>query len=261
MITTIIQRSDVLECVLEEPRDTRTLVDELDISRSTVNRSVRDLEQLGLIAYRDGHYHVTLSGRLAFHELWNYAQCLESILGVQEVLNNLDEDCDIDARAVVEADVVVPEPAASHVIGEHIEELIRRADQWRGVAYAQSHPGVMDLFHEQIMEEGMTVDVVFRKELWEYARSAYPEKLDTWRDTGRVRAFTADDLSFGLQLIKLGPTKHVCILAYNSADQLQGLLVNESRPAIDWAEETYRKYRDMATAVIEPQDHADIPSN
>lgn len=261
VITTIIQRSDVLECLLEEPRDTRSLVDKLDISRSTVNRSVRDLEQLDLIEYRDGQYHITLSGRLAFHEFWNYVQCLGSIIAAQEVLNNLASDCDIDARAVVEAEVVVPEPAAAYIPGERIEELVRHADRWKGLAYAQSHSGVIDLVHKQIMEEEMTIDVVFRTELWEYAQSAYQEKLDTWRDTGRFQAFTVDSLPFGLQIIETGIKKHVCILAYNQDDQLQGLIVTESEPTVEWAEETYQKYRELATPVIEPRGQIDVSYN
>lgn len=253
VITTIIRRSDVLECLLEEPKDARSLVDELDISRSTVNRSVRDLEQFGLIEYCDGQYYATLSGRLALHELWDFTQGVGNVLDAQEVLNQLDTDCDLDKRAVVGAEVVVPEPAAAHVVGEHIEELIQSADRWKGLAYAQSHPGVVELFHEQIMEEGMTVDVVFRTELWEYARSTYREKFERWRETGRFCAFTGDGFSFGLQIVETGTKKHVCILAYNSDHQLQGLIVSESEPAVTWAEETYQQYRKMAAAVIEPR--------
>ncbi|MFC6813234.1 hypothetical protein ACFQGT_18160 [Natrialbaceae archaeon GCM10025810] len=75
VITTIIHRIDMFECLLDEPKDTRSLVADLDVSRSTVTQSVRDLEQFDLIEYRDGRYHMTLSGRLAYQSficLWEF---------------------------------------------------------------------------------------------------------------------------------------------------------------------------------------------
>ncbi|MFC6724287.1 MarR family transcriptional regulator, partial [Halobium palmae] len=56
IVTTALDRFDLLELLLDEPADKRELTAALPVSRSTVNRALRDLERLDLVERVDGAY-------------------------------------------------------------------------------------------------------------------------------------------------------------------------------------------------------------
>jgi DNA-binding Lrp family transcriptional regulator len=58
-LTTVLDRLEFVDCLLDGPKGKRELAAELSVSRSTVNRAVRDLEALGLVERVDGAYRAT----------------------------------------------------------------------------------------------------------------------------------------------------------------------------------------------------------
>jgi predicted transcriptional regulator len=60
------QRADALSRLLDADRTKNELTEELDVSRSTVDRAVRELESNGLVRREGGTVTATLSGRLAY---------------------------------------------------------------------------------------------------------------------------------------------------------------------------------------------------
>jgi DNA-binding HxlR family transcriptional regulator len=58
-LTTVLDRLEFVDCLLDGPKGKRELAAELSVSRSTVNRAVRDLETLGLVERVDGTYRAT----------------------------------------------------------------------------------------------------------------------------------------------------------------------------------------------------------
>ena len=49
IVDVLLDRSDVVESLLEEPKSKRDLVEDTDVSRSTVDRATKELETAGLI--------------------------------------------------------------------------------------------------------------------------------------------------------------------------------------------------------------------
>lgn len=66
MLELVLQRLAFLECLDEGRKDKRTLNEELDCSRSIVDRGIRELEALDLVEYTTGGYQITpLGGTVA----------------------------------------------------------------------------------------------------------------------------------------------------------------------------------------------------
>lgn len=63
-IDVIVQRAQFLERLLDDPAEKRTLVEQLEVSRSTVDRALRDLEVEGLVTYADEGYALTAVGEI-----------------------------------------------------------------------------------------------------------------------------------------------------------------------------------------------------
>ena len=68
----LLQRVEVLERLVEGPSYRRDLSDELGVSRSTIDRAVRELEELQFVENcRDG-VRATAAGRNAIDHLANF---------------------------------------------------------------------------------------------------------------------------------------------------------------------------------------------
>lgn len=64
LIDTIAKRQELFNCLLQSPLDKRDLSNELSFSRSTIDRSVRELKVLELIEY--GAEGLTPTRRVAY---------------------------------------------------------------------------------------------------------------------------------------------------------------------------------------------------
>jgi len=59
------RREPTLRLLSDGPTTNRDVIDALEVSRSTVTRALRELEEAGFVGRRDGGYATTLAGRFA----------------------------------------------------------------------------------------------------------------------------------------------------------------------------------------------------
>ncbi|MFC6726607.1 hypothetical protein ACFQE1_20005, partial [Halobium palmae] len=64
----LAKRAPVLRTLADESARKPSLVDRLDCSRSTVDRAVADLIEIGFVSEEGGRYAATTAGRLALRE-------------------------------------------------------------------------------------------------------------------------------------------------------------------------------------------------
>jgi predicted transcriptional regulator len=83
IIDTLSQRIRFIECLLDGPKDKQEFVEELDVSRSTVDRAVRELEALEFIEYRNASYCLTLYGQLVVQEYQAFESSIEEVCAAQ----------------------------------------------------------------------------------------------------------------------------------------------------------------------------------
>lgn len=241
----LTKRIDFLECLEDAPKDKRTLVDELEYSRSTVNRAIWELEDLALVTYRDGQYHLTVSGQLLLTESRRYDDRIRSIVVAQDLLNTLPPGCDCDASIVQGADCIVAPDGAPHLPGKRVAELVKEADYCRALSRAHSYAKAADVIHDQIVNEGMEAEVVVQEEVLAHL----DDRAQTWIEMGRCEIFAIDSVPFGLFILSGSRGTTGCLLVYTSANDLRGALINESEAAIEWAEDTFETHKQRATAV------------
>ena len=96
---------------------------DLDCSRSTVDRGVRELESAGLAEYVDGAYRMTTLGGRVSEGFADLAEATELRLRLEPFLEWIPEgELGFDVRLI--ADVVVPEPGDPYrAINRHVERI------------------------------------------------------------------------------------------------------------------------------------------
>ena len=104
IIGVLSHRIEFIDCLLDGPKTKPEFVEELDISRSTANRAVRELESVGFLEYQDTGYRLILCGRLAAQEYQAFKDSgfAEEVLFPADLLNA--ETCGLDSDAETHAE-------------------------------------------------------------------------------------------------------------------------------------------------------------
>lgn len=165
------RRTGILACLLEEPREKRALVDELDVARSTLDRAIRELESVDLVAYDDGTYGLTAVGERLAYDFFGFVDRVQLAMRFRPFLEHTTlEEFDLDLRCLVDAELLTPEPNDPYaMVNRHVERL-RQADEFRGMLpLVGLH--AFEVAHEQVTEHGCHHEVVVEAGVVETCRS------------------------------------------------------------------------------------------
>lgn len=246
--TVVLQRWDVIDRLWQEPTDKRTLVEELDCSRSTVNRAVRELESVDVVEYTDGTYEVTPLGETVaskFEELMDSVQLRTEL---QPVLRWLPEDeFDLDLQHLRDAEVFLPQPGDPYsMINQHVNVL----------SQAIKHQSVLPLVglhgltagHEQVMENGAYAELIVVPEVAETLQSKddYAELTEEMAATGRFRLYEYDDdIPYFV-----GRFDDIVQIGADDGGEPRALLETDNLHVQEWAATTIEEYKREAELVM-----------
>ncbi|WP_254765908.1 helix-turn-helix transcriptional regulator [Salinilacihabitans rarus] len=243
-------RLDVVRTVREEPRRKPDLSDRLNVSRSTVDRAVRELRSAGLLVRDDGEYVLTLYGELL-------ADCYEAFLAdAREVgaagplLEALPADAPMAREFLAGATVETADPPATHRPVSRFERLLAEADRMRGLSRTISQSTTPRLINERV-RDGMTGELVVGADLAAHVRSD-PHERSREREnveTGRYRLFEVDSIPYGLALLDLDDGTRAVVFVYDDDNDLLGTITADDPEAVAWAETLYERYRSRATDI------------
>ncbi|WP_435097460.1 helix-turn-helix transcriptional regulator [Halarchaeum sp. P4] len=228
----LVQRVPYLRSLATESATKAELADELDVSRSTVDRAVRDLESANAVERREGGVALTLVGRLA---LTAYDDFYADLLALTDcaALTDLDVEAPITIDTLRGADVVDAPSNAPHrpvsTLVDFIEDAVHVS-----LYSSMVLPTVLDTLVQRI-DEGLTVDAYLDGDALDALLSDYAAILPDVLETGRIRlAETTADYCFDFALIDRLGGEQVAVVACGGSG-IDSLLVNDTADALEWA--------------------------
>ena len=244
IVNTVSSRQPVLESLQAEPKDKRALVDELELSRSTIDRSVRELETQGLVEYSDGTLIVTPVGQLGINGLTELTDTIELGQRLEMFLEWMPMDeFGVDIRLLADADIVVAEPGDPwSMINRHVE-LIKKMEECRCfLPFTGLH--AQEAAHQQVVEHGAGGELVVESKIADVHMSEpeYAELSEEIIATGRFDYFECpEELPYALAIID--DTVQIVV---SEGDEPRALLETENDEMRDWAEGRYEEYRQQS---------------
>lgn len=233
IVETLARRGEFLTALREGPRSKRTLETTLPISRSTVDRAVRDLESVGLVTRKGGMVELTLPGRLILEQYEDLKKGIEGLTEASAVLEPVPPGTDLELAVFKGVEVVVSSRHAPQQPVEALKEFLADATRIRVVASAVL-PDYVDLYRRQIIEEGTTVDLVVAGEVLETLVTEYRDPLERALATGRLRLFESGERPPFSTIIAHHGAPELAIVVYGEAGTA-GFLRNDNAEALDWA--------------------------
>lgn len=256
MMETALSRFPFLESLGDEPKDKRTLVAELDYSRSTVNRGIRELEALDLVAYDDGGYRITSVGELVATDFADLADAAELRLQYKPFLEWMPEDeFDMDLDLLREGDLVLPEPGDPYAMVNHHVATIGQADTMKAVL-PLTGLHAQQTAHAQVVENGAEVELVVTPDVAHTMESDpdYAGLTEDMAATGRFEIYEFDgDIPYFVGV--LDDTVQIGV----DEDGEPRALVETTHPEVRaWAEATFEEYKQHAEPVIAPRERTKV---
>jgi tetratricopeptide (TPR) repeat protein len=187
VVSLALRRRNVLDA-LAEPRTKRDLVSALDVSRSTVDRAVRELETAGLVDWDDDAYRLTAVGAAVRTELDRLLAVGDGAAAIASAFPALSPDLDIPPALLADGTLHTPS-AEGHQLPDIVRTYLRDAERFQAVAPPTTAPTILSPVREL---SGASVDVVLDTE----SVGSLPERLPgiaRWLAAAdRVDAFAGD---------------------------------------------------------------------
>lgn len=253
LLQTLVRRGDVLERVLSGVTDKPSLVEELDVSRSTVDRAVRELSGSGLLARDGGTVRATQYGRVAARAFG----CLRGRLGdidrARPILEQVPPEVALSPDALDGADIVSGGESTPYETLERLEEDLASADAAYSVVGNVLDSRGLDTFSRFIVEDGLHYEAVYTGEVVRLFRERRRDELETMVATGRYRVFELEGtpIRYTLVVTESEDGGSLCLVPDFGNGEVGGSLFNDAPAAVEWGRETVESYRDCATEITD----------
>lgn len=241
MVALLARRAPLLRELRRSPAAKSDLLSPLDVSRSTIDRAIRELERDDLVERIDGRYRLTLAGRIALDAFDEFSERLEAVQSNADVLDCLPSDVSLSAELLVDAETVRAKPAVPQRPVEALAATVARAERIRGTVVGIAAQFV-DIYRRQILD-GATVEVVTDGDTLSRLLGRYSDAIEEVLETGRVEIREAPSTPpYGLKIHESGDERIVTVAVYGE-NGVRALIRNDTSEAVRWAERRYEELR------------------
>ncbi|WP_396611350.1 helix-turn-helix transcriptional regulator [Haloferax sp. S1W] len=243
LLRLLLRRDAVVSQIKDGPIDIRSLTDAVDVSRPTVHRSLKELQENHIVTETLDGYVVTPYGELLFDR---YRSFLSEFTDVQENRNLLlaIEDASLMGESLLDgATYMKSVPFAPEKLISEVEAFVRNATTVRGFS-----PFIVgryaSLFHEQQTSGSLDAEIITSPEVFEYTSMHWNTQFEEAIRDGLDWLVVDEPIPFGL-LIEDGPGESVCVVV-DEEGTLRGVIHNDTPNAVAWGNDLYERYRKQA---------------
>jgi predicted transcriptional regulator len=248
--TVLVQRESMLAALVDSTLDKRELVERLDVSRSTVDRGLRELQAYGFVDRRNGGYAATVTGEAAHRAFRQFAERLRGLERMRSILRHVDPDDGLDASVLVDAEAYLEGAPPPNNVAFQLSRCSGGAERVQSVTKTISRARSARRLHEAVVTHGVTFEGVYAVDIASFLKAWGAEDRQEMAATGNYRAFVTDaETPFTVFLYHHSEHTDVCIFVYDDDDDLVGVIVTDDEAAVEWGEEYFERYRHDAIEI------------
>lgn len=247
-LVALCRRESILRRLAEGPRRKREIEPNLDCSRSTLDRALRSLSDLGLVERCNGKYRLTLRGRLALQEYERFADRMCGIQRAAPVVDSLPPNCPLCPAVLEDCDVITPDRSAPSRPVERYLSDVREAAAIRAVGRVVTDRYVA-AFREAIIDEDAEARITLAESGIRRLLTGHRAFLERTLSLDRFELREIDEEPpFSFCVLQQPETTLVSIMVY-SANGASGYLRSDSTEAVEWAESLFDDYWQRSTEI------------
>jgi predicted transcriptional regulator len=251
LLVVVLRRMAFLKRLTEGPVDKRTLVGQLDYSRSTVDRGVRELEAADLVEYHRGEYRLTSLGSRLTTRVDTLRERTRLWLELEPVLRWVPEsELTFDLRSLDDAEVVVADPGDPYAVVNHHVERMRTMDEGYFLLPFVGLHGA-ETAYERIVHHGARCELVVAPSVADAFEENpnYADPVAEMAETDRLAVYRAtDDLP-----LPVGVVDDTVQILGAEGEEPRALLEVDHPEVREWALETFETCKRAAEPMVVPE--------
>lgn len=242
LLDVVYRRAAVLERLDDRAQHKCELTDQLDVSRQTVNRAVRELESVAIAERTPDGYRLTLVGSLAYQEFSALLDRFEWLSLAGDLLAHLPTDTEFDLDMLAGAEIIHARHPTPHEPIRAFEQAITETDHVVGYSPVV-FPQYVSLFHDQILNTATEVELHLDTSLIEQLWVNYDGELGEALSEPNVTIYHASEIDRPNLGVSLLDDSSVWIGIYDVQGNVQGMIITESDRAVEWARVSFERFR------------------
>lgn len=234
-------RVAVFEGLVDGPRTRDELIDEVDASRVTITRIVRELETRGWIDRSGRQYVATPLGEWVYEEFTDLVTEMESANRLREAMQWLPPDLlTFDVRCLRDAELILVDEADATELIRRIVEFHRSGDRIRGIA-RESAPAFIENQWELTVQGDTQVELVVTPAIVEAIQDHQPtaRRFREILEQENAQYFVSEDIPVSVGIVNGA----VGINLTDEQGTLKGGLTTDNETVHAWAVELFESRR------------------
>lgn len=238
------RRYRLLSRLADGPADKPTLVQDLPVARSTIDRGVRDLEEVDCVERVGSKFRASAAGRAALNAFERYADATDGIAEASYLLAYLPAEVTLPPTVLSGADVEVADDHAPEQVIAPVGHAAQTADRVRGTAPVL-YSRYLDTLHDAVTS-GVEFEAVVARQVAESADDINAERSKEIRESDHYRSYVTDaEMPYAILLAEAEGGWTLFVVVYD-AGAPRGVVINDAEAAIAWGQERFRAIRDTA---------------
>ncbi|WP_267643141.1 tetratricopeptide repeat protein [Haloarchaeobius amylolyticus] len=235
------RRYRFLECIESGPAHVRDLTAALGVSRSTVNRGVRELTEAGWIARTDEGYVLTTAGSLVLDHHRDHLAGLRAVQSNHDLFDPIPPATPLEPAVLAGADITLSSSNRQYELLEQIHAMLDRATSLRALwPVAADDRSLSEVVG--IAARGGSVTVAADPDIAERLQAEAETNGGVAQGSWHVES--CDVLPRRLGVVDLVTDDERCVLlvVYSPTGGIHAVVENGSVGARRWADDLFRQY-------------------
>jgi predicted transcriptional regulator len=245
IVVTAVKRANTLHALTGRSLTRSELQDEIEVSRTTTHRIVRELSDKSLIRRVGGTYELTPLGRIVAKKV----EHLQDTVSVAEQLSALLPSLvrtDMNVELLADATITVQESNDPYRPVRRFISLLRDSETLCGFDTTTIAPMYVDEIRDSILD-GMQTEVIYLPQVIDQILGDHRDATEKAIGSGQLELFVHDELPFGLAIFD----DRVGVGGYDETGILRVFADTDSAEVRSWAESLYAEYRAESTSIRE----------
>lgn len=227
------KRHTVLEAISTGGKTKPELVEILEHSRSTIDRGIEDLSEVGCVTATGRRYSVSPLGVTALQLHREYVETSAGLDAAEPLLNALERDDPVNPVMFRDAEVYVSDPQTPEVGIQRSIDVVENAHTFRGYAPVVFEE-YFDIHLEQHEREEFQSEIILEAGLYEKIQTHFKEKFRSLRGQDGQRLFVTDRMLSYAPWVAIQDTASYAGMTVYDGGAMKGVVINESSAAVAW---------------------------
>lgn len=237
------RRYELLQFLVSNPSRKRDIVDNLDVSRTTVHRAIDELLETGAISKRDGNYITTNAGELLLDTVTATEQIAETVQSSNDLLSYLPDEVPLDPVFFRDAKAVPVQPPSMEANVERAIQRLQEANHLYGLGTADNNSRWVEALYEQsAIAEQTDIDLAVTEPLAEICIERYRGVVGSLIESEYADIRVCDTLPYALWIMEGPDHPTVFLVVHGDRSEYLGHFEATTRAAAAWAKAVFRRY-------------------